>query len=419
MCDKVSEWADFFKRMFSEARKIILERYRFEEDGSGPPETLAIRRIVTDFPCPVRVAEIRIDTEKHEHIKDEVCQVVRYDFSGLGTSESLVDRSIEYCGFIDAKQSEKLKEILVKNFDLKDNWFDDFYRDFKIIGWSDDEVSFYTQFLLYDIRKDFTKFVYDFISQVFSSLEEKIIQESRKGIDWSSEFNLEPDPIQLMSKITNMDRTLEAFPSFSKGAGIEELQKDICTIQLIPSVPENVTKVFRHAKDLHIYGFFCYGFFTISQHYAYLALESAIKTRYYQSFGREITLENEKHETVKMGRIDHQGIMDFCRRRKGWDVRRLWINGKRLAYNTKELLDWLVGEKIITLWERRRCYRGMTLRNIMSHLTRTHVFPPSYSVRALEFVGDLINRLYSTCRPGTDDDSKPVFPADLSPENMS
>ena len=201
----------------------------------------------------------------------------------------------------------------------------------------------------------------------------------------------------------------------AEGAGIERLQKDISNIQLIPNVPEDVKKVFRHAKDLHIYGFFRYNFFAIAQHYAYLALESAIKNRYYQSFGKEVTLTNKKGETVRMGRIDHQGITDFCRKRRGWNARNLKIDGEKFAFSTKELLEWLVRKKIITMWERRKCERGMDLRNRMSHLTRAYIFPPGYSVQALEFVSDIINKMYSasTCR--TNADSQSVFPLDFSP----
>jgi len=73
----------------------------------------------------------------------------------------------------------------------------------------------------------------------------------------------------------------------------------------------------------------------------------------------------------------------------------LTINGEKFAANTKDLLDWLVKNKIATEWERKLCAKGMNFRNIMSHLTHPLVFPPSYSVRALSFVADIINRLFA------------------------
>jgi hypothetical protein len=413
MKNKTVEWTKFFSKMFREWKKAILKHYKLEADGSGPSEILAIRDVVTKFPCAVRIAEIKIDTEKHKHIEDEVCQIIRYDFAKLGAE----DRTLKYYGIVDAKNSEELKELLVKNFDLNKKLFKDFYKDFKTIGWYDNNSS-YTQFALYNIKEKPQKFVFDFSSFVFRFLEEKIVKETAKGIDWNKTHSLKSDPIMSISELTKMDDTLNAFMPFSKGAGIEKLQEDICDIQLIPSVPETVKRVFRYAKDLHIYAFFRYNFFTIAQHYAYLALESAIKIRYYQSFGKENTLENEKGETLRTGRIDHQKIIDICRRRKGWDFRKLKINGEKFAFRQGELHKWLVKRGIITMWERKPCERGMRLRNIMSHLTHTYVFPPAYSVQALEFVADIINKLYSIAGPATDINSKSVFRVDLTPSGV-
>ena len=284
------------------------------------------------------------------------------------------------------------------------------------MAWFDDQINFCIHFSFYDIKKNFRKFVSDFLMYSFSFFAQKIWQENKKRVDWNSKFNLKPDPISPLAKITKMDDTLTAFLQGSKSAVMEQLQKDICDIQLIPSVPDDVKKVFRHAKNLHIYGFFCYNFFAIAQHYAYLALESAIKNRYYQSFGTENILSNKKGETIRIGKFHHQDIIDFCRRTKGWNVRSLKINDEKFAFIQEELLEWLVKKKVITLWEKRKCKRGMNLRNLMSHLTRAYVFPPGYSVQSLEFVSDLINRIYSTSPCNSKGKSPDVFPLDFSPE---
>jgi hypothetical protein len=412
MKNKEVEWTDFFNRVFTEAKRMTFEQYQLEKDGSGPPETQAIREVAAKLPCPLRIAEIRIDTERHKHIRDAVCQIIRYDFSKLG----ITPQTVEYCGVVDARDSEELRKLLTRNFDLKETLFDDFNKDFRTTGWYDDEVGFCIQFPLYNIKDNFPKFVFDFLTNPFSFLTEKICQKVRKRVDWSSKFNLKPDPILPMSEITRMDETLSAFLPFSEGAGIEKLQEGICNIQLIPSVPWDVREVFRRAKGLHIYGFFRFNFFAIAQHYAYLALESAIKNRYYQSFGKENTLENEKRTTVRMGSIDHQTIIDFCKRAK-WRANKLKINGEKFAFSTRELLDWLVKKKIITEWERKQCDKGMRLRHLMSHLTRTYVFPPGYSVEALEFVADIINKLFSSSTCRTSNNSS-VFPVDFSPSRV-
>jgi hypothetical protein len=58
----------------------------------APPETLAIREVAAKSPCPLRIAEIRVDNEKHKHIRDAVCQIIRYDFSKLG----IVPQTVKY-----------------------------------------------------------------------------------------------------------------------------------------------------------------------------------------------------------------------------------------------------------------------------------------------------------------------------------
>jgi hypothetical protein len=120
---------------------------------------------------------------------------------------------------------------------------------------------------------------------------------------------------------------------------------------------------------------------------------------------------------VKVGRIDHQTVIDFCRR-AGWNRYKLKINGKKFAFKQEELLCWLVEEGIITDWERKQCNKGMTLRNRMSHPTRAFVFPPQHSAEALEFVADIINKLYSSSTCSAHNNTGPVFPLDFSPSRV-
>ncbi|GAJ07598.1 unnamed protein product, partial [marine sediment metagenome] len=195
------------------------------------------------------------------------------------------------------------------------------------------------------------------ISFWFLVFASNLSRRYKKHIDWKVKYNLSADSILSLSEITKMDKTLESFVRFTEGEGIEGYQKDICNIQLIPRVPEDVKKVFQRAKDLYIYGFFRYNFYTISQHYAYLALESAIKNRYYQSFGNNILLTCND-ETVKINRLDHQLVIDICSKKKGWNVRKIKINEEKFAYSTGELLNWLNKKGIINLWEKKLCKRG-------------------------------------------------------------
>lgn len=379
------KWTDFFNRFFDEVKKVVLAQYRLEEDDSGPPETLMVREAVANFPCPLRIAEIKIDLEKHKHVEDGLCQITRYDFSELGTAGG----AVEYYGIFD-EEDLKLKELLEKKFGLSFP-FEEF-REFRTQGWFDDKIEFYVQFPLYNIKNNFERFVSDFLAIPFNSLAGRMRRGFNRSVYWNSRFNLKPDPVLSASEITRMDRTLGGFLPFSEGAGIEELQRDICDILLIPNVPDPVKEVFRRAKDLFTFGFFRYRFFAISLHYSYLALESAVRHKYYQSLGEKVLL-SEKGETVEMRRIDHQTVINLCKR-KGWDIRKLRINNQKFPVSGKALVNWLLRKGIIKIWEKKLCDSGMDSRNIMSHITHPPTLPPGYGVRALEFVADIINRIW-------------------------
>jgi hypothetical protein len=387
MSEKVREWSDFFNSFFDEVKRVVPAQYSLEEDGSGPPEILVVREVVTNFPCPLRIAEIKIDLKKHREIEDDLCQIIRYDFSKL----EMAGGTVEYYGIFD-EEDPKLRELLEKKFDLSFP-FEEF-KEFRTIAWFDDKIESYVQFTLYNIKKDIKRFISDFLTGPFNDLVARMRRSFNRKVYWNSKFNLKPDPILSTSEITRMDPTLRGFLPFSKGAGIEELQKDICDIVLIPSVPDPVKGVFRRAKDLFIFGFFRYRFFTISFHYSYLALESAIRHKYYQSLGEKALL-SEKGETIEVRGINHQRVLDICKQ-KGWNIHNLRINGEKFVFSQNGLLNWLLGKRIITIWEKKMCESGMNFRNIMSHVMHPPVFLPSHSIQALEFVADIINRLYSS-----------------------
>jgi hypothetical protein len=64
------------------------------------------------LPCPVKMLELRVDTERHKHIEDKVCQLIGYDFSKLG------NRSVAYCGLIDANDTNGFNKFLAEEFGL-------------------------------------------------------------------------------------------------------------------------------------------------------------------------------------------------------------------------------------------------------------------------------------------------------------
>ena len=383
MKDKIEEeWLTFFDRVLDEVKKMVYRQYPVEEDGSGSPETLAIREAIRSFPCPLRIAEIKMDVKKYPYISDEICQIISYDLTRLG------ERSLEYYGVIDSTDKEKLKQILVKYFNLSEKGFNDFYNDFKHVGWADDNLNFYTQFRWYGIKDNFRRFVFDFYSDLIALMGDKLIERFKRVIDYNRLFNLKPDPILSLEEFIKRNDIEGLF-----GLNFQDLQKQICNFQLIPDVPEHVKRVFDNANKLFIFGYLHYHFFTISQHYAYLALESAIKHRYNRSLGEKAKITNPKGESIEIP-PSWRDIYYFCQRNrgKGWKLSKIKVNGEDFPYSNRLLLKWLVEKKILTKWERRQYDVGINMRNILSHLEFAPIdVPRSFTIKV---IADRINKLF-------------------------
>lgn len=393
-----TSWKDFFRTAFTEIKKQLNEHYRVEEDGSGPPEIVAVKELIGKLPCAIKIVMLKADRKKFPHLEDDNCPLFIYDFSRL--SKAVVD----YLGLVDADDRKKLKEILTEHFPLEnlEAMIEDFCTDLRVIGFYEPELpDAVMHFLFYDPRKELDKFVRDFILHFETFFGGTVAKRYEEAIDYNSVFDLKPDTIHRAQELLEQDQRIRSFTRFdgdSRPLTVEDLQADVASIQLIPTVPEDVKRVFNRAKELYIFGYFRYGFFTISRHYTHLALESAIKNRYYQSLGSEVILTNRKGKNVRFGRIDHQRVIDFCyrNRKDGWNYREVYVDGKKFAFTKEELLDYLVQNDIITMWEKRLCKRGLRQRDLLSHPTSSPIDLPGMAFRSIKEVAALINKMFST-----------------------
>jgi len=392
-------WEDFFGTAFTEIKKQLNEHYRVEDDDSGPPDIVAVKELIGRLPCAVKIVMLKTDRKKFPHLEDDNCPLFIYDFSRL--TKLIVD----YLGLVDADDREKLKDILTEHFPLEnlEAIVEDFCEDLRVIGFYEPELpDAVIHFLFYDPRKELDKFVRDFVLHFETFFGGTVAKRYEEAIDYNSVFDLKPDTIHPAQELLEQDQRIRSFTRFngdSRPLTVEDLQADVASIQLIPTVPEDVKRVFDRAKELYIFGYFRYDFFTISRHYAYLALESAIKNRYYQSLGSEVILTDRKGTlTVTFGRIDHQKVIDFCNRNRkdGWDWRKVYVDGKKFAFKKEELLDYLVQNNIITMWEKRLCKRGLRQRNLLSHPTSSPIDFPGMAFRSIKEVAALIDKMFST-----------------------
>ena len=136
-----------------------------------------------------------------------------------------------------------------------------------------------------------------------------------------------------------------------------DLLEDVKDIQLGPTVPQEVHFVLDVAKKLYIAAYFNYEFFTVANHYAFLAVEAAALHR---------------HDTVTSGdRIQHVSL--------------------------KKALEGLVQEQIIPESQADIFDAVRRLRNDLSHLKEHLLTRPGAG--GLERAAELINSLFSPVPP--------------------
>lgn len=225
-------------------------------------------------------------------------------------------------------------------------------------------------------------------------------------IKYNNSTLTEIDPILPFSEITKIDTTLGKIRA---KVTIEDLQRDIATVQLIPETTENIKHLFKIAKDLYIYGYFKYAFSKVSNHYASLALEVAIKTRYVKSLGEEVVITYEERERVLNNPtwwdIDESFSCEFREEKKGMyvkrrrrrDMKKFKVNGQKFQATMWQLLNWVVENEIINEQQRKELEGLIHLRNIYSHPEYQRIKVPNS--RTLDRVADYINILMKSLHP--------------------
>jgi hypothetical protein len=155
------------------------------------------------------------------------------------------------------------------------------------------------------------------------------------------------------------------------------------------SVPESVRHTFRLAKRLYLFGYFEYGFFTVSDHYAFLALEAALYSRWVLELPQEVTIEVPPHPPYKTSRPTHQELYEH------WMTsgRRLKVEGQDFPNSVHKLLARFVVQRLITPEQRDRMAAAMHLRNELSHLELPTIQNPRLSTLAT--TAELINAIYN------------------------
>ncbi len=297
------QYKSFFEKFFDNLINEFFKYtgYRDEEDISI--NDLPIYYFIKSLPCQIYVKRIKIDKEMNDDAKSEVYFIIKYDFTKLGKLEfryfgetSIND--LHKCSelkneyYLDSEQIERIKKLNYSSCYGFDPWI-------------------WISILHYDLLKDYQCYTNDFLFNLRYNFRKVIFEKFDKTPDFNSEYNLKPDRMYTKNQLLKKCGPLNSFGKINKNGRIgkitfRDLQQNVSNIQLIPTVSKDVKKVFKAAKKLYMFGYFDYFFFTISQHYAYLALESALANKYEELFGETkdyLNFYNYIEEFVKRGII--------------------------------------------------------------------------------------------------------------------
>jgi hypothetical protein len=374
----IADWNTFFRHLRGAVNKLAVTHLPLLADRSGPERVLSIRRALDLLPVAVNV--VTLDTEGAEVSWREgrYAFVIHYDLSQPRTP-AVTDH-----GMIALTDFERHAEMFQSSFRVDPASL----NDLRVLQFSAQYG--YPDILhvvRYDPRNELGRYAYDLYDILGSSSISALFEMT---YDFNSKYRLRPEAILNEHELLNIEEVNSMFFPGDRDEAIRAAQEGINSLLMIPSVPEEVRKIFGTAKKLYIFGLFEYQFFTVSHHYAYLAIEAAIYHRWSQTQSKPFVLTHGQ-EQITVYDSGRGSVSHLCEK-KNWSRREVKLNGKRFPFSMASLLARLRQANIITEHQRYALDNKLKLRNIHSHLEYGPLEMPNTGV--LETVAEAINALF-------------------------
>lgn len=380
-----ADWEHFFRSVADHLKVLASKSWPLEADGSGSDVHVSMHRLFNAFPLPVDV--LLLDTTGIEsNIKEgNLAAMIRYDFTrpntlsvrdhgviplaNLGSHAKLVGSLME----LDEAGLEPLRELRLR---------------------STQSFPYYVDVVPYDPRLDPARYTVDF--STFFDPHGEFLELFSARRDFKATYNLKPDPVLEEADLLRISPVNVGFFSRDRATAIREIQEAVADIKLIPQVPEHPRRVFDWARRLYVFGLFEYGFFSVSCHYAYLAVESAVYNRWNAALPSPTTLQHGS-DSITVPTAGRGNISLICKN-NGWKERDVKVNGRRYPSKVGLAIDQLRQDGVITIWQQRRLRDvWMKLRNIHSHLEFASITGPRLGT--LERAAEVINILFDSVKP--------------------
>ncbi len=384
--DITAEWKSVIESLADFLRKEFRSSFPFEDDGDVSPEVLALRDAFDSFPVRTDVLLIDIAGSSSPLSEGRFWTLIRHDLSKPKTDEVTFHGTCKL-GDIDAHSS-----LLAENFGLQGQDTLESIKSLTLRGQSDPDAAQIVELTPFDIREKLACYARELSEHLLTYESEWFAGRFKKQVDFNALYNLVPESPLSVESFLSIHPTTACFGSSSDGKPrtLEQWHDLIRSILLIPKVPESVQRTFRLAKQLYLFSYFEYYFFTVSQHYAYLALEAAVHARWSATLPNPVTVRCRQDE-VQMRGPTHKSIFGLCTRNR-WDMRKTHVKGKPFPFSNRAVLNCLAADRIITNWQREQIEWGLRQRNRLSHLEFAPIHIPS--ARTLAFVAELVNTMF-------------------------
>jgi hypothetical protein len=162
------------------------------------------------------------------------------------------------------------------------------------------------------------------------------------------------------------------------------LQAQVAGARLGLAVPEDVRRSFERVRELHLYGLFEYGFFTVVDQAAWVLPESALGMRFIEHYRGQVPFRHGE-EAASLEASQFRDVAEAVgpggrySRREGWRLHghEHYGEGRTFDASYSALMQWARREGLLRRWlDKRWSSNEDTIRYAV--LTRVH--PPDYAV---------------------------------------
>jgi hypothetical protein len=382
-------WDELFHTLDNYLKCFAAQHWPLQLDGSGSDVYVSLHRLYGAFPVVADILLLDTTGIDSPRKQEQYAVAIRYDFSKRNTPDIHVHGVVLLANAdVHAQRIEDVLGVDVRSLEA--------LKDLRLTClWNGPLL---TYIVPYDPRTHILEYCGDLARQL--SYSSQLSELFAPKIDYNAKYNLQADSPLTDEQLLQVDQISAYFVKLSDGTPLTlaERHSSVAAIQLIPQVPEGVERTFRLAKRLYVYGHLEYGFFTVSLHYAQLALDAGLHARWSATLPASVLLTLQKKKKMEKQEImnspSHVRIRNFCKL-AGWRVAAVQVNGQPFPYTVNMVIADLVSQGLLSKWQQKMLQEvDVEIRNSLTHLEFAPIHGPSS--HALELAAHTINGLFDS-----------------------